>query len=61
MFAIIAAILFAIAFIVHGGAYAANNLWLDWQSLMIAGLFFLALALLKGGGLPFTITRRPPQ
>ena len=58
MFAIIAAVLFAIAWIVHGGAYEAHNLWLDWQSLALAGLFFLALALLSSGRFPFTITRR---
>ena len=58
MFAIIAVVLFVISFIVHGGAYAANNLWLDWQSLMLAGLAFLALALLSSGRFPFTITRR---
>jgi hypothetical protein len=59
MFAVIAAILFAIGFIVHGGAYASTNTWLDWTSLMLAGLFFAALHLVFGTGVPFTIRRRP--
>lgn len=44
MFAIIAAIFFALAFLFHGGAVSIHSAWFNVTGLVLAGLFFLALA-----------------
>lgn len=43
MWAIIAAMLFGIAFVIHGGAFATSSAWLAWQSFALLGLAALAL------------------
>jgi hypothetical protein len=43
MWAIIAAVLFAITFVIHGGAFQVSTDWLAWQSFALAGLTCLAI------------------
>lgn len=45
---VIAAVLFAVAFFIHGSA-TATSVWFDPTSLMLAGLACLALHLLGVG------------
>lgn len=49
MFAIIAAILFALAFFLHGGAIDIHSPWFNVEGLLLAGLFFLALSASRFG------------
>jgi len=58
MFGLIAAILFAVAFIINGSG-TSTNAWFSPLSLALAGLFCLAVHLL-GVGTGWSI-RRPPQ
>jgi len=58
MLAILAAILFAVGFILDGSG-THTNAWLSPGALTLAGLFFLALHLCGIG--TTTWTRRPPQ
>jgi len=55
MFAVLAAVLFAVGYILSGSA-AHTNAWLSPGALTLAGLFCLALHLCGIG----TWTRRPP-
>jgi hypothetical protein len=57
MLAIVAAILFAVGYILDASA-AHTNAWLSPGALTLAGLFCLALHLCGVGA---TWTRRPPQ
>ena len=56
MLAILAAVLFAVGYILQASA-AHTNTWLSPGALTLAGLFCLALHLAGVG----TWTRRPPQ
>lgn len=56
MFAIVAAILFGIAFILNGAA-TVTTVWFAPTSLMLAGLFCLALHLC-GVGANWSVNRR---
>lgn len=56
MFGIIAAVAFALAYLLHG--FAAGNEWIGWQALLLAGLFFLALHFVTGVAVPWR--RTPP-
>lgn len=56
MFGIISAILFGVSFILNG-AGSHTSVWFSPFSLMLAGLFFLALHML-GVGTGWTINRR---
>lgn len=65
MLGIIAVILLALAFLVHGFHFHPNA-WIDWTSLALLGLTFLALYQLGVGPSMAVITRRtaapaPPQ
>ena len=43
MFAILAAICFALAFIIHGGGISVHSAWFDPEGLLFLGLTFLAI------------------
>lgn len=45
MLGILAAVAFLLAFLFHGAGFAGSP-WLDWESLLLAGLALLALHLL---------------
>ena len=45
MFAWVAAVLFAIAFVIHGGAFTIHTPWLAWQSFALLGLVAVAVHL----------------
>lgn len=52
MLGILAVVAFILAFFFHGAGFTTSA-WLDWQSLMLAGLVLLALHLL--GVAPFGV------
>lgn len=56
MFAIISAVLFGVAFVLNGTG-SDTNAWFSPMSLMLAGLFCLALHLC-GVGSGWTVSRR---
>lgn len=56
MFAVLAAVAFGVAFVLNGAA-TVTNAWFSPTSLMLAGLFFLALHLC-GVGAGWALTRR---
>jgi len=60
MFALIAAVLFAVAFIINGSG-GHPDVWFSPFSLALAGLFCIAVHLCGLGAGWFTIVRRPPQ
>lgn len=47
MFAILAAICFAVAFIEHGGKLTINSGWFDQAGMLYLGLVFLAVHLVR--------------
>jgi len=56
MFAVLAAVAFGVAFVLNGAA-TVTTAWFSPTSLMLAGLFFLALHLC-GVGAGWALTRR---
>lgn len=55
MLAVIAVILFAVAWFEHGAGSGHVSAWFSWQGTMVLGFFFLALHLCW----PWTPWRRP--
>jgi hypothetical protein len=58
MFAILAAVFFGIAFVLNGAATTITSHWFTPTSLMLAGLFCVALHLV-GVGANWTFRRAP--
>lgn len=59
MAGILAVVVFALGFLLHGLG-VAGNAWFDWPSLLLLGLALLALHLM-GAGAGIRITRGPAQ
>jgi predicted Co/Zn/Cd cation transporter (cation efflux family) len=50
MFAILAAVCFGVAWVIHGGEIAVHSPWIDQTGLMLLGLVFVALHLVRVHG-----------